>query len=304
MKRKYKNILVVVILLSILVVNIFKSDVMVKIIINYTDLFIRKIFPVSFIFLTISNLLIEYNFIQIFQRLFKIKSIYIYVFILVLISGFPMGAIYIKELLEKDLISTDDGNKMIMFCHFPNPLFVVNSIGLILNSKKLPIIILLSIIISNFIILLFCKNKSICSYKEFNNNTDFSATLSDSLYKTFKSILMIYGISLFFFILSFLISKLFKNIYFYVFINGLFDLTNGVYSTNMLNNIFIKTIFIIIFISFGSLSIHFQTKSILVNTSVKYSNYLIGRTIGCIISIILFFCFYIVVKFCSNIGIY
>ena len=277
----------------------FKSDEIVKIIINYTDLFFKKLFPVSFVFLTISNLLIEYNFIQILQRLFKIKSVYIYVFILALISGFPAGAIYIKELLEKDLISIDDGNKMIMFSHFPNPLFVINSISLILNNKIIPIIILFSIIISNFIILLFCKSKTIYTYKEFNKDIDFSNSLSKCLSKTFKSIVMIYGISLFFFLISFIISRFFKNIYLYVFINGLFDLTNGVYSTSIINNIFIKSIFIIIFISFGSLSIHFQTKSILMNTSVKYNNYLLGRIIGCVISIILLICNYIVVKLCG-----
>lgn len=297
MKKKYKNILIVVILLSILVVNIFSVDIIVNKIIEYTELFIKRIFPVSFIFFTLSNMLIEYNFIQILQRLFKIKSPYIYVFILSLISGFPSGAIYTKELLEKDIISISDANKIIMFCHFPNPLFVINSIGLILNNKILSFIILLSIIISNFIILLFCSKKSISSYSSFNNNIDFSNTLSKCIYKSFKNIIMIYGISLFFYLISFLLSRYVTNNYLYVFINGLFDLTNGVYSTSIINYEFIKIIFIIFFISFGSLSIHFQIKSILMNTSISYNKYLFGRMIACIISFLCIFFYYFIIKF-------
>ena len=146
MKKKYKNILILVILISFLIIYFISIDTIIIKIIDYTILFFKKIFPVSFIFLTLSNLLIEYNLIQILQRLFRIKSPYIYVFILSLISGFPSGAIYIKELLEKDIISINDANKLIMFSHFPNPLFVINSIGYILNSKVSALIILLSII--------------------------------------------------------------------------------------------------------------------------------------------------------------
>lgn len=296
MKKKYKNILVVVILLLTLVVNLVSIDIIVQKIIEYTELFLRKIFPVSFIFFTLSNMLIEYNFIQILQRLFKIKSPYIYVFLLAFISGFPSGAIYTKELLEKDLISIYDANKIIMFCHFPNPLFIINSIGLIIGNKTLAIFILISIIISNLIILLFCNTKTNYSYSIFTNNLDFSYILSNSIYKTFKNIIMIYGISLFFYLISFIISKFINNNYLYVIVNGIFDLTNGVYSTCIINSIFIKISLIIIFISFGSLSIHLQIKSILVNTPIKYSNYIFGRTIGCIISILCWFFYYIIAK--------
>ena len=141
MKKKYKNILILVILLSLLIINFISIDTIIIKIIDYTILFFKKIFPVSFIFLTLSNLLIEYNLIQILQRLFRIKSPYIYVFILSLISGFPSGAIYIKELLEKEIISINDANKLIMFSHFPNPLFVINSIENSYKNKHKNIII-------------------------------------------------------------------------------------------------------------------------------------------------------------------
>ena len=64
MKKKYKNILLLVILLCFLTLNMLSIDTIVLKIWEYTELFIKRIFPVSFIFITLSNLLIEYNFIQ------------------------------------------------------------------------------------------------------------------------------------------------------------------------------------------------------------------------------------------------
>ena len=288
MKKKYKNILLLVILLCFLTLNMLSIDTIVLKIWEYTELFIKRIFPVSFIFITLSNLLIEYNFIQLLQRIFRIKSPYIYIFILSLISGFPAGAIYIKEMIEKEYISTEDANRIIMFCHFPNPLFVINSVGSILNRKTLSIYILISIITSNFAIMLFSINKKKCSYIPFNNIDSFSNSLSKTIINSIKTIILIYGISLFFFLISVVINCLFHNTFIYIFINGLFDLTYGVYSMSLLNNNFIKGLIILIIISIGHFYIHFQTKSILANTSVNYKNYLFGRFIGCIISILIF----------------
>lgn len=288
MKKKYKNIFLLVILLCFLTLNILSIDTVVLKIWEYTDLFIKRIFPVSFIFITLSNLLIEYNFIQLLQRILRIKSPYIYIFFLSLISGFPAGAIYIKEMLEKEYISIDDANKIIMFCHFPNPLFVINSVGFILNSKILSIYVLISIICSNLTIMLLSINKKKSSYIPFNNTVSFSNTLSKTILKTIKTIILIYGISLFFFLISVVINCLFHNTLLYIFVNGLFDLTYGVYSMNLLDNNFIKGLIILIIISIGPFSIHFQTKSILANTHINYKNYLIGRFISCIISILIF----------------
>ena len=288
MKKKYKNILILVILLSFLTLNLISIDLVVTKIWEYTLLFIKKIFPVSFIFITISNLLIEYNFIQILQRIFRIKSPYIYIFILSLICGFPSGAIYTKKLFEKDMISIDDANKIIMFSHFPNPLFVINSVGTILHSKLLALVILFSIIISNFFIMILFINKNNKSYLLYKCSKDFSSTLANTITNTLETIVLIYGISLFFFLVSVVINNIINISYLYVIINGLFDLTYGVYSTCILNSVFIKGLLITIFISFGPISIHFQTKSILANTNVNYKYYLIGRFICCIISIIIY----------------
>ena len=289
MKKKYQSVLILVILCTILLLYLFTVDMIVVNILEYTELFLKKIFPVSFIFFTVSNLLIEYNFIQFFQQLFKVKSPFIFAFLLSLISGFPSGAIYTKEMLDKGIINVKDANKIIMFTHFPNPLFVINSIGIILNSKFRAYILLLSIILSNFIIFLVLNNKNSSTALECKDNNDFSLCLTNSIIRSIKCIVIVYGISVFFFLIATFLNKIVDNTYYYVIINGIFDLTKGIYSTTLISNIFIRSLFIIIFITFGSLSIHFQIKSILSDTNINYNNFIFGRILSCILTIIIFF---------------
>ena len=74
----------------------------------------------------------------------------------------------------------------------------------------------------------------------------------------------------------------------YVLLNGIFDLTNGVFLTSLIANPVTKAIIVIVFFSFGGISVHMQTKSIIADTQIKYKNFLIGRIWGIIIANILF----------------
>ena len=288
MKKTYKTILILVNLIIILITSLINSNYIITNILDYTKLFFNKLFPANILFLTLSSLLIEYSLVELIIKYFNFNIGGIYVFILSLISGFPSGSIYSKELLEKDIISINDANKIIKYTHFPNPLFVLASITSLINSST-AFKILLSIILSNFIIFLFNRTNNInITYHE--NNNSFSNILSKCIYKSFKSIILIYGVSLFFFIISLLITKYISlNTINYVFISGIFDLCKGVFTTSLLNDINLRSYFILFFISFGSISIHMQNKAILDDSKISYKNFLLGRIIGTILSFIIFF---------------
>lgn len=74
----------------------------------------------------------------------------------------------------------------------------------------------------------------------------------------------------------------------YILLNGIFDLTNGVFLTSLISNENIKGIIIIFFFAFGGISVHMQTKSIIADTKIKYKNFLIGRLLQVILSITIF----------------
>ena len=206
-----------------------------------------------------------------------------------IISGFPSGPKYIKDLYNKRIIDLDTCNYLIYYNHYPNPLFVIGSISSI-TSKKYSIFILLSIYMSNFIVSKIFKKKDISIiYHNYTSNNSFSYNLTNSIYNSIKTIIIIYGTSIISVIMGLLITKyIYVNSIIYSISFGIFDLTKGIFSTTLIHNKRISSILILLFISFGSISIHLQTKQILSDTNISYKNYLKGRFYSTFISIIIF----------------
>ena len=190
---------------------------------------------------------------------------------------------------------------LLKFNHFSNPLFVIGTVGtLLLNNKKLGLLILLVHIISNLFIAIIFRPKE-CNYsscsslinginkmhkKRIDSNSSFGSVLSESIFKTFKTLLLLLGVITFFLIISTLIKQIIPtNDFIYSIISGLLEMTGGIKNISSLNiPISIKTSIITFFISFGGFSIHMQVMSILSNYKIKYIPYLISRLLHGIIS--------------------
>ena len=285
-----KNYLYVIFIFTLLIIYLFNSTIVINGVLQYTELFFKKLFPACFIFFVIGSLLLEYNFPYIITKILHINGASFYVILLSMISGFPSGSKYISDLYKKDIISLKLANYLIMFTHFPNPIFVLGSISLLFKDNLYAIYILISLILSNLIIGIIFRPKN----KEFikcniNNNYNFSDCLNKNIINSIKTIILIYGVSVFFYLVSNIISKYFSsNIYNYILVNGVFDLTNGVFLTSLIRIDFIKALFILFFISFGGISINMQVKSIISDTNISYYKFLVGRLLQFIFSIIIF----------------
>ena len=290
MNKTYKRILILVTLLVILILYLINAKLIIDEVLNYSKLFITKLFPVTIIFYILSYLLIDYGIVELFSKYLKINTAKLYIIIMSIISGFPSGSKYTKELLNKNIISLNTANKLIMGTHFPNPLFIIGTVNEIINNKNLTLLILLSITISNILILIIFNNKE--KNQLINNYTppkDFANSLSNAITTSLKTIIIIYGTSLFFYLITIIINKyIILNTTNYVLINGLFDLTKGVTSTALIKDKLKQSLFIITFISFGGISIHMQTKSILSDTLINYKYFFLGRIISTFTSIIIF----------------
>lgn len=290
MKKTYRSILIIVTLIILLILYVVNSQVIIFSIIDYSILFLTKLFPVSLLFFIFSSLLIDYGLIQLIQYYLNINTSSLYVLIISMISGFPSGAKYTKELLDAELISKDDANKIIMYSHFPNPLFVLGSVQLVLKDKILCTKLLIAIILSNFIIYLFSKKSTKKVSNNFSAPSDFSTALGKAVSNSFNTLLLIYGTSLFFYLIATIITQyivLDSNLF--ILLNGFFDLTKGVFSTTLINDTFYRAVYILLFISFGGLSIHMQVKSILADTPIKYRYFIKGRIIGTFFAFVIFF---------------
>ena len=295
MKKTYQRIIIITFLLTLLILYTIKSTLVIKSILDYTNLFITKLFPTNFVFFMLSTILIDQGLIELINNKLKLNGSIFYVTIMSILSGIPSGSKYTKDLLEKDLISTKTANYLLAFTHFPNPMFVLNTVTILLN-KTLALKILICLILSNLIIALIFKppKKEVIIIND-SPSKDFSESLSKAIIDSLKVILIIYGTSVFFYLITVIINKyLTLNVLSHVLLNGIFDLTKGLFSISLLSNKLLKSLLIIIFFSFGSLSIHIQIKSIITNTSLKYKYFILGRLLQILFATILFLLSYFI----------
>ena len=237
-------------------------------------------------------------FYPLLNKLFNIKKNISYIFILSILSGFPSNSKYLKNALDNNLINIKEANRLLIFTHFSNPLFIIESIGVnFLNNKKIGIVILISHYLGN--ILLGILNRK--SYDNISNNNlkykknSFINTLSNSITNTFSILILLYGIITFFMIITSLLNvNLNINPIINSLICGLLEITNGIsLVSNLSIPIIYKGIIITFLLSFGGLCIHMQVFSILKEYSLKYSSYLKYRIIHGIVSSCIFYALYV-----------
>lgn len=300
MKNKFIQITLFVIFLTL----IFDANLTLNEIKNATNVFMNTLFPTIFPFFLFSTLLIHYNFCQTLNKLlgkgmnfiFHTANASNFVIIMSLLSGFPSGTKYISELYQKKLLSKDHANYLICFTHFSNPLFVLSTTMTILHSTKLSYFILLSHILANFIIgiLIRPKEKEVIKDISINETPPFSKALSDSILSSFQLLIVIFGNTCFFFIITKLLEK-YLNLppMMNLLISGLLDMTKGIQSINLFSiNQLLKGILILTFISFGGMNIHMQVANLISNSPIRYKNFLLGRISQLGISMIIFIILY------------
>lgn len=146
-----------------------------------------------------------------------------YAFFTSLFSDFPSGSKYVKDLLEKKLLTEEEANYLIMFTHYSNPLFIVSTIGiLLLNNIKYGYIILFSHILSNILVAFIYKKKkkiyNVYNKKELKehanylsmNNKIFITVLINAIWEKFQNITKHVRYNNVFLMITTIVNKLFN----------------------------------------------------------------------------------------------
>lgn len=278
-----KKRLILLCLILLLFLVFLNTNSLISILLEYTTLFINNLFLYTFIMYVISNLLIDYGLLE----FLKPKT---YLTIMSMISGFPSGSKYICDLLNKNYISLKEANYLVTYNHYPNPLFVLGAVSTII-SKTTSIKLLLSIYLASFLTSKCFRKKGQHQYIYHHNkeNIIFVSSLSNAIVSAMKTIILIYGTSIFSVIIAQIITDTFSlNSLLYCITNGIFDLTKGIFSTSLIENKRISSLLILLFINLSSLSIHLQVKTLLDSSHINYSSFLKGRIISTIFSILIF----------------
>ncbi len=318
-----EKIIVSILIMSILIFCLFQTLISSKLIfetIGFSfDIWKNNIFPSLFPFFVLSHILINYGFVElvgelfkpIMNKVFKLRGVCAFVFIMSLVSGFPSNAKYVRELYLSGLIDEYEGSKVLTFTHFSNPLFILGTISILfLNNKEVGVLILFCHYIGNIIVGLLFRNyyignienssvslkKAILEMhkKRISNNKSLGGIISEALINGIDSLLLIFGVVTFFLVITTIIdNNIALSHYYQSILNGIFEMTQGLKYVSLLDiPLKIKGALSVLFISFGGLSVHLQVLSILSDTKIKYYPFFVARVIhACISSLLFYFLF-------------
>lgn len=319
MNKKIISIIIMLLLMYVSFEILTSSDKILNSVKFSLSIWSNNLFPSLFPFFVLSELLINYGFIELISELlkpimikiFKADSKTSFIFIMSIISGFPSNAKYTRELYQKKIIDKTQASKILTFTHFSNPLFILGTLSILfLNNKEVGILILLIHYFTNILIGIIFRNyyptkeKNIkislknainnMHKRRISNNKNFGLIITNALLNTINTLLLILGVTTMFLIITTIIdNNINLNNYNQSILNGFVEMTQGLKYISILNiPLKFKATLSTMILSFGGLSVHMQIFSILSDTKIKYMPFLTARLLhSSISSILVFFMF-------------
>lgn len=310
MNKKTINTLMICLLLTLVVFMVTRSNKVIESVTFSISIWKDNLFPTLFPFFIISSLLMNYGFVDIIgnflsypmEKFFKLPGCCGFVLASSLFSGFPSGAKYTTDLVKTNKITINEGEKLLTFTHFSNPLFILGMIGtILLNNQKIAYLILISHIISGLLIGIIFKNKenkitkTISKKIELPNKT-FGEVLTTTIFDSLNTMFLLLGVVTIFLILTTFINEIITlPDYIKVITSGILEMTQGVKLASTIKiSLILKTTLITGIISFGGLSVHTQVISIISTSKIKYKPFLLARILHSILAMVFVFTLYII----------
>ncbi len=285
------------------------------------QLWLTKVFPSLFPFLAACGLLLRIGAAErmgtflrpVMKPLFGLNGISAFPFFLGILSGYPMGAKITAMLYEKNLISLEEAQHILVFSNNAGPLFLIGTIGtgffgVPLYGYLLFFCSFLGAVMTGLLWRLRRK-KSSSPVKQHSLPTDVSpsAALSSSIGDAVETILQIGGYLILFGaitegmeqtgVFSFLAYLLFflplSAETLQGFCGGLFEMTNGAYLLSISpDDLRLRLSLTAFLVSFGGLSILGQTLGVLSTIPIHKKDYLKGKLCNALCSSLFFWLFF------------
>lgn len=269
-----KDILLLYGLIILEFIILFNSKIVVKSVIESTNLFIKNILPSLFPTMVLGLLLTKLEFYKIvpnfikkeFNTLFNFNEVHTGIFLSSMLCGSPTSALFINESVRKGLITKNESKYLCICTIFINPLFIINMVGInIFNSYKIGIFLLLITYLINFLKAFALRNKFSIEKKDINyKKTKFINEFINSITQSVYSLLNILGFIIIFNMLISLLSNIIKNTYVTSLLNIFLEITSGLAKLSILNiSTELKLLICIFSLSLGGLCILIQTYNLL-----------------------------------------
>ncbi len=218
------------------------------------------------------------------HRVFRLSGYFVPVFLISLVSGYPVGACLSASLYEKGQISLSERNFFALVCCSAGPGFVILAVGVNLYSSyavgQILLIshILATIVCALFGLLFFCKKSieptQVCCY------FDVCDGLVSGVAKAISSLLSISGYTVLFFVILNLCKQLLGKTFLFVAISSVLEVTSAV--VTLYKNVPVYLISAII--GFGGFSVIFQIFSALKQNRPSLLTFVLIRAIHAFVS--------------------
>lgn len=304
-----KNLLILCVF-GLIALFIIKSDVYVKTTFQGIVLWATTVLPslLPFFFLTailtktINLSAVAEKISPLSKFLYNAQGIALFVRIMSLLSGYPIGAKLLRDLYENRVITDKQVKKYCTFTSTSGPLFIVGAVGVgMFNDKLCGFVLLASHVLSSLLVgVVFRKMPDNGHIEPLSNKKVCNDVLYESIYSSVVSVAVVGGlISIFYTISSVcndlmllyplqkILGQIIGNDYARAFTCGLIECTKGALMLSKLSKNSLSLSLTCALISFGGLSVWFQSFTYLKKCNVKFGLFLISKLLHGIFAFII-----------------
>ncbi len=183
----FKNIFASFFIVFLIVCIVIKPALCISSIYSGLAVWAKCVLPSLLPFMFFTKLLTNLNFIskitssfyKLNRILYKAPKISGYIFLISIISGYPVGAKMISEYYKMGLITKKEANKLSTFCSTSGPLFIIGSVGTaMLGSAKLGYILFLSHLLGSILNGIIYRNVFIETKTNKSNLNNFTNNIN------------------------------------------------------------------------------------------------------------------------------
>ncbi len=275
------------------------------------DLCLRLIIPTLFPFFVTSVLLSELGFTELLgrllspiaARLFGVSGKGATAFVIGLCGGYPLGAAYIADMLKGGAIDSEEAAHLLPFCNNSGPAFIIGAVGVGIFSSSAVGLFLYGVHIFAAAVggVILGGGSGVENSEVSIRSSDFASALTEAVRRSVTSILgvcgfvvafsvfceLLYGFGSIDEIAAKLSSAFCLELHWgkALFI-GLFELGSGIGAMAGLSLSAENLALAAFLLSWGGVSVHFQTLALLKDTEIKTARYMIGRFMIAVIAAI------------------
>lgn len=305
-KPKYFNILLSIFITIFICFLLFNSEIISTIAKQNVELYLYKLLPAIFPFIFLTNILIEsgiaynlsYGLSKLVSKLFNIPKTSCPAIIMGMLLGYPNAATYLSTLHLQGKIDSNTVSKLLAYTSNANPAFILSTIGIgFYTNIQIGIILIISHFLSAIILGIVLRNVNINIIQQNTKNSytlnkktegNIFNTITTSIFKSLKTLGIIFCFTVIFAIISSLICNILKlgDISTSI-ITATFELTNGMKAiANTSLSINSKVILSSFFLSFGSLMIIYQIYAVVHKCNISLFKFILYKIFHGILSAI------------------